>query len=545
MKKILGNLRMINKSLAGPVLVLLLLIILGAVSYRGIQIQQEAMDSFFNQRFQSYQWTSKILTALTEINFNIYKIINWAHANYDEKKIDQLRTEEIKVINQEWESFQKMVGAKGFSQEEQKLLQTITPSFMEYKKVALNAIDMSMADLNTATVFMGSVDEKFQILNRHVKNLMELENRLSKDQYGATVTSSQLVKTILIFVMVAAIFLSLVIGIYMAKIITNPIKQAMEVIKKVADGDLTQEITLISKDEIGALAQSVNAMRHKLGEMVSQSTAMSQTLSSAASQQAASIEETSSSLEELSSMTKQNAGNAAEADRLMSLAKEKMAKTQISMDELSGSIKEIVVASEHSQKIIKTIDEIAFQTNLLALNAAVEAARAGVAGAGFAVVADEVRNLAMRAAEAAKNTSNLIEDIVKKIKSGAVLVTSTDQDFKQVADNTSKAVDLVGEIASASKEQSQGIEQINRAVAEMNSGTQTNAASAEELAAIMSVFKIRHNGHKGKERNLPGARRIPYSIPVKRVSGHQTPSKGEEISPEKIIPLTEEDFQEF
>lgn len=545
MKKILGNLRMINKSLAGPVLVLLLLIILGAVSYRGIQIQQEAMDSFFNQRFKSYQWTSRILTALTEINFNIYKIINWAHANYDEKKIDQLRTEEIKVINQEWESFQKMVGAKGFSQEEQKLLQAITPAFLEYKKVTLNAIDMSMADLNTATVFMGSVDEKFQILNKHVKNLMELENRLSKDQYVATVTSSQLVKTILIFVIVAAILLSLVIGVYMAKIITNPIKQTMEVIKKVADGDLTQEITLISKDEIGALAQSVNAMRHKLGEMVSQSTAMSQTLSSAASQQAASIEETSSSLEELSSMTKQNAGNAAEADRLMSLAKEKMAKTQISMDELSGSIKEIVVASEHSQKIIKTIDEIAFQTNLLALNAAVEAARAGEAGAGFAVVADEVRNLAMRAAEAAKNTSNLIEDIVKKIKSGAVLVTSTDQDFKQVAANTSKAVDLVGEIASASKEQSQGIEQINRAVAEMNSGTQTNAASAEELAAIMSVFKISHNGHKGKERNFPGARRIPSSIPAKRVSGHQTPLKGQEISPEKIIPLTEEDFQEF
>ncbi|MBI5607161.1 MAG: MCP four helix bundle domain-containing protein [Deltaproteobacteria bacterium] len=545
MKKILGNLRMINKSLAGPVLVLLLLIILGAVSYRGIQIQQEAMDSFFNQRFQSYQWTSRILTALTEINFNIYKIINWAHANYDEKKIDQLRTEEIKVINQEWESFQKMVGGKGFSPEEQKLIQAIAPSFMEYKKVALNAIDMSMADLNTATVFMGSVDEKFQILNKHVKNLMELENRLSKDQYGATVTSSQLVKTILIFVMMAAILLSLVIGIYMAKIITNPIKQAMEVIKKVADGDLTQEITLISKDEIGALAQSVNAMRHKLGEMVSQSTAMSQTLSSAASQQAASIEETSSSLEELSSMTKQNAGNAAEADRLMSLAKEKMAKTQISMDELSGSIKEIVVASEHSQKIIKTIDEIAFQTNLLALNAAVEAARAGEAGAGFAVVADEVRNLAMRAAEAAKNTSNLIEDIVKKIKSGAVLVTSTDQDFKQVAANTSKAVDLVGEIASASKEQSQGIEQINKAVADMNSGTQTNAASAEELAAIMSEFKISHNGHKGKERHLPGARRIPSPIPAKRLSGHQTPLKGQEISPEKIIPLTEEDFQEF
>jgi methyl-accepting chemotaxis protein len=353
-----------------------------------------------------------------------------------------------------------------------------------------------MADLNTATLFMGSVDEKFQIVNSNVKNLLELENRLSKDQYAASAASSRLVKIVLIIVMTAAILLSLIAGIYMAKIITNPIKELIRVIKKVADGDLTEETTLISKDEIGELTQSVNYMKQKLGEMVSQSTDMSQTLSDAASQQAAAIEETSSSLDELASMTKQNAGNAAEADRLISFAKEKTVKTRISMEQLSGAIKEIVVSSEQSQKIIKTIDEIAFQTNLLALNAAVEAARAGEAGAGFAVVAGEVRNLAMRAAEAAKNTSNHIENIVKKIKEGATMVAATNQDFKQVADNTTKTVAIVGEIASASREQSQGIEQINRAVADMNDVTQKNAASAEELAAIMSMFKINGSGDR-------------------------------------------------
>jgi len=499
MKKILSNLKMMNKSLAGPLLVLMLMIILGMVSYRGILIQQEAMDTFFNQRFKGYQDASGILNTLTEINSNIYKVINWSHANYEEKKIDQLRNEQIKIINQEVESFQKIAGSKTLSAEERKLFQGTLPNILEYKKVALDTIDMSMADLNTATLFMGSVDEKFQIVNANVKNLLELENRLSKDQYAASAASSRLVKTVLICVMAAAIFLSLIVGIYMAKIITNPIRELIEVIKKVADGDLTEEITLISRDEIGELALSVNSMKQKLGEMVSQSTDMSQTLSDAASQQAAAIEETSSSLDELASMTKQNAGNAAEADRLMSFAKEKTAKTQISMEQLSGAIKEIVVSSEQSQKIIKTIDEIAFQTNLLALNAAVEAARAGDAGAGFAVVADEVRNLAMRAADAAKSTSNHIENIVKKVKEGATMVATTDQDFKQVADNTAKVVNLVGEIASASKEQSLGIEQINKAAIDMSSVTQKNAASAEELAAIMSMFKINGSGESVKK----------------------------------------------
>ena len=169
------------------------------------------------------------------------------------------------------------------------------------------------------------------------------------------------------------------------------------------------------------------------------------------------------------------------------------------MDELTGSMKEIARSSEETQKIVKTIDEIAFQTNLLALNAAVEAARAGEAGAGFAVVADEVRNLAMRAAEAAKNTSGLMEDIVRKIKNGEKLVEVTDGAFKEITDSSLKVVNLIGEIAAASQEQSQGIEQVNKAVAEMNSVTQQTAAGAEELASVMAMFRTNGSGpQKGK-----------------------------------------------
>jgi methyl-accepting chemotaxis protein len=209
----------------------------------------------------------------------------------------------------------------------------------------------------------------------------------------------------------------------------------------------------------------------------------SQQLAEGASEQAASIEETSSSLEEMSSMTKQNAENAGHADKLMAETSHVLTKANQSMNKLTSSMLEITRASEETSKIIKTIDEIAFQTNLLALNAAVEAARAGEAGAGFAVVANEVRNLAMRAAEAAKNTANLIEGTVKKIKDGSELVEETSADFSQVAASAGKMSELIGDISAASTEQAQGIDQVNSAVGQMDKVVQQNAASAEESAS--------------------------------------------------------------
>ena len=222
---------------------------------------------------------------------------------------------------------------------------------------------------------------------------------------------------------------------------------------------------------------------HQIASASSQVASASQSLAEGSSEQASAIEETSSSLEEMTSMTKQNAGNAVQADNLMKQTNEVVKKANSSMETLTNSMREISAASEETSKIIKTIDEIAFQTNLLALNAAVEAARAGEAGAGFAVVAEEVRNLAMRSADAAKNTSVLIEGTVKKIKDGSDLVAHTNEAFAEVAVSSSKVGELVGEIAAASQEQAQGIDQINKAVTEMDKVTQQTAANAEESAS--------------------------------------------------------------
>jgi methyl-accepting chemotaxis protein len=332
---------------------------------------------------------------------------------------------------------------------------------------------------------------------------------------------------------------------------------------------LIRSITRPINHAVDGLTEAAEQVSSAAGEVSS----AAQSLAAGSSEQAASVEETSSSLEEMSSMTKQNASNAGQADSLMKQARQVVNKANTSMLQLTTSMQEISKASEETSKIIKTIDEIAFQTNLLALNAAVEAARAGEAGAGFAVVADEVRNLAMRAAEAAKNTAALIEGTVKKVSDGTALVKTTSDAFNEVAGSTQKVGELVDEIASASSEQAQGIEQVNIAVTEMDKVTQQNAATAEESASASEELSAQAeemkkfvadlsamvNGEGGmstgslrtvrRPNAAVHARQMPQnaltfakeSTKVKTLALHRS----KEIHPDAIIPIDDNDFKDF
>ena len=323
---------------------------------------------------------------------------------------------------------------------------------------------------------------------------------------------------------------------------------------------ITQSITGPIRRIISGLNNGSDQVASASGEI----SASSQSLAEGSSVQAASIEEISASLEEISSMTSQNADNSALVDSFMKDTNAVIVVANRSMADLTHSMDEISKASHKTSKIIKTIDEIAFQTNLLALNAAVEAARAGEAGAGFAVVADEVRNLALRAAEAAKNTAELIEGTVKRVNDGTELVEKTNTEFTKVAESAAKVNELVSQISAASIEQAQGIDEVNQAVAEMSKVTQQNAANAEESASASEEMNAQAEeikshvddlvamvGGKTEQATTTRIQPVHKKAPAlkRRALGKAkdlaAPAKKEGRRPEDVFPLDGDDFADF
>lgn len=270
--------------------------------------------------------------------------------------------------------------------------------------------------------------------------------------------------------------------------ITNPIKACAHFAGEIGAGNLDAQITMRSQDEVGMLSGALDEMRQKLKETIQRLGNISGDLSNGACEQASSLEETSASLEEISAMTQNNASNFDQSNALIEKTQTMVTETTAAMVELQSFMQSISKSSQETQKIIATIDGIAFQTNLLALNAAVEAARAGEAGAGFAVVAEEVRNLAMRAAQAAKNTTTILEETMKKTTSGEKLTTSASKKFSSVEKMISSLSALISETNQAAREQSASIEQINEAVVNINAVMQGNVNNARELLTSIRVL---------------------------------------------------------
>ena len=303
---------------------------------------------------------------------------------------------------------------------------------------------------------------------------------------------------------VLAFVVALVLGLLLARAITRPIDDAVARLKDVADGDgdLTQRLVVSGRDEIGELGRSFNAFTHRLHEIVFQvrqnadlvSTASHQLsattveLSASAQEQASGLGETASALEQITVTVKRTAGHARDADRLANAALDLAAKGGDTVREVVGAMADIEGASKRIADIISAIDEIAFQTNLLALNAAVEAARAGEQGRGFAVVAGEVRQLAQRSATAAKEIKGLITDSVEKVEAGSVLVDRSGRTLVDIVTAVMGVTQAVGEIATATAEQASGIDEVTRAVTQMDQVTQTNAAQTEELSATAQAL---------------------------------------------------------
>jgi methyl-accepting chemotaxis protein len=456
------------------------------------------------------------------------------------KNLLQDYEENLTQIEDQWSKYKTLATTP----EELEIIPQFEKNLADWKVVSRKIVDGRIADTREGRrealdLSLGLASDKFEKMRASIDTLIGINLKIADTAHENAASIYQ--KTVLS--LAGIIGVGLLVGLLMMWVIGRGVTNSLRVI-------------------IEGLTEASSQVASASGQVSS----ASQSLAEGSSEQAASIEETSSSLEEMSSMTKQNASHANEAKSMMAKASQIVEKVSNHMDEMAESISKITQSSEETSKIIKTIDEIAFQTNLLALNAAVEAARAGEAGAGFAVVADEVRNLAMRAADAAKNTSNLIENTIKAVKNGRELTSATQEAFKENVEIAVKVGSLVEEIAAASTEQAQGIDQLNIAVAEMDKVTQQNAANAEESAAASEEMnaqseqmrgfvedlvllvgsskriakeKTRSNGTAGtagsnrKNRRLlplePGPKKLRQSNPT----------------PEQLIPMDDEDFIEL
>ncbi|HEX8611105.1 MAG TPA: methyl-accepting chemotaxis protein [Telluria sp.] len=382
----------------------------------------------------------------------------------------------------------------------------------------------------------------------------------------------------MVAVLVVGVALGIAVGGALLRAISLPLREAMRIAVRVADGDLTGQISKHGRNEIGALLGALDKMKANLAGIVLEVRSSTDTISSASSEiaagntdlsdrtssQASSLEQTAASMEELTSTVRQNADNARQANVLALSASEVATKGGVVVAQVVETMGSINASSKKIVDIIAVIDGIAFQTNILALNAAVEAARAGEQGRGFAVVASEVRNLAQRSAGAAKEIKQLIGDSVDKVDSGARLVDQAGVTMKEIVTSIARVTDIMGEITTASAEQTAGIDQINEAVGQMDSITQQNVGLVEEAAAaasllkeqagaltqVVSVFKV----DGGPARSPDTARKAPVrkaAATLPRLAVKPQPAAPRAAAPKAAAPkraagaAVEADWEEF
>jgi len=471
--------------------------------------------------------------------------------------------------------------------EERRLADTFVDARGKFLEEGLKPAIAALRSQNPAQaleITQGPLRRHYQTLEQSVDALIKHQRDAAESDFVDRQQFYTLVRNVSLVSLAGGLLIGLLMAYWLVASISLPLEEAVKVARSVAEGDLTLSFATDARDETGQLLLALRDMNDSLARTVGQVLMSIETigvgsrqiasgnadLSARTEAQASSLEETASSMEELTSTVKQNADNARQANLLVVSASDHAVKGGEvfgQVVETMGSIKE---SSRKIVDIIGVIDSIAFQTNILALNAAVEAARAGEQGRGFAVVAAEVRSLAQRSAGAANEIKALIGDSVERVDVGARLVDNAGKTMDEIVNSVKHVADIMSEITAASQEQSSGIEEVNRAIAQMDEMTQQNAALVEQAAAAaqsmqdqaaalakaVAIFKLNHGMAPGRARSLapaparaPAAPKAAAQLPSARPVAQAVALKPTQSVPKVVKPVNAsgngDDWEEF
>ncbi|MCI2106981.1 MAG: methyl-accepting chemotaxis protein [Intestinimonas sp.] len=562
MKKWFENLKISKKLIIGFLFVACLGVVIGLVGIINIINMNNSQQKTYDQCTLGIKYSTE-----SEIDYAYLKTAVrdlYIHYSTNKEQYCQDISDHLDTVEQQLDNYSKTIS----DNQDQENYNAMKTAYEPYKKIVNNIVEAAesgktareiLALIQNGASVAQSADQAFEAASTYNENLAS--ERLSSDTDSASVAI-----VVMIAVIVLSFILALLLGRYISNMISKPVQtfadlsemlavgdndvdklieekdrllkyrkdevgtlalsfykmiasitEQAQAVQAIADGNLTTVVTVRSEfDVLGkalselvqkfhTLAVSIVSSADQVDTGAKQVADSSTALSQGATEQASSVEELTASLEEVTSQTTQNAQNAQTTDGLAKSIREDAESGNTQMEEMLRAMDEINTSSDNISKIIKVIEDIAFQTNILALNAAVEAARAGQYGKGFAVVAEEVRNLAAQSAKAAKGTTDLIENSIKKVKSGTKIANEAADALGKIVEGVSKVSDLVDAIAISSNEQSAALEQINQGIAQVSQVVQSNAASSEECAASseelssqadclktsVSIFKLR------------------------------------------------------
>ena len=510
------DLKIAKKLILAFALVSILTCILGGFSIVQLVKVSQASTDIASNWLPAVRYLGKIQVSLSR-----YRISEATHISFTENA-EMASTDKALATRREILKTQQTAFARLLSEPEQKRIYGEFQKLLDDYMVTSSrlAVLSHGGDKDAAlALFRGTSNKLFRQLTEALDSLVKINDDGSASSGQSALDTFLMSRQLIIGMLVLLMLVSLLLAVMVARVVALPLQEAVRIAQCVAAGDLTANFAAGGKDETGQLITALRAMNDSLLNVVSQvrhgtdaiATASAEIsngnidLSARTEEQAGSLRKTASAMQQLTSTVKQNADNARQADHLAKAASGTARDGGAVVGQVISKMDSITASSRKIVDIIGVIDSIAFQTNILALNAAVEAARAGEQGRGFAVVASEVRTLAHRSAAAAKEIKVLIDDSVRQVDSGTMLVQEAGQTMEKVVASVRRVTDVVTEISLASGEQSTGIEQINQAIALMDKVTQQNASMVEEAATaaaalqsqagnltdVVSVFRLR------------------------------------------------------